>query len=208
MTMSSKIIPLGQNQRPPCSIPLRDADLSLGNANWIKGLQSMSDWVWSGNLNPVPFPNNLGRYFLQVPAIFEQQLNFSTTLIFDEPSFRNGIQVSGFVDRVSRELAISLIAQLRHCWYSMTHHAVLGYLTAMKHGLTVEEFSAKWSNLTSFRRFPQVPTLKSNCRFLNLWRHSPQIRRLILMTTMNLFAKHCEGTTKVDILKKRCGWNN
>ena len=54
----------------------------------------MSDWIWSGNLNPVPFPNNLARYFLQIPGIFEQQLYFSTTLIFDEPSFRNGIQVS------------------------------------------------------------------------------------------------------------------
>jgi alkylhydroperoxidase family enzyme len=122
----------------------------------MKGLQAESDWIWSGNLNPVPFPNNLARYFLQIPAIFEQQLNFSTTLIFDEPSFRNGIQMSGFVDRVHRELVISLIAQRRHCWYSMTHHAVLGFLTAKKHGLTDAEFSAKWSNLTEFARMPAV----------------------------------------------------
>ena len=86
--------PLSQEGRPPCSLSLADADMGLGNANWTKGLQAMSDWIWSGNLNPVAFPNNLGRYFLQIPAIFEQQLNFSTSLIFDEPSFRNGIQVS------------------------------------------------------------------------------------------------------------------
>jgi hypothetical protein len=148
---SSKVIPIGQENRRPCSLPLRDADLSLGNANWTKGLQAMSDWIWSGNLNPVAFPNHLARYFLQIPGIFEQQLNFSTTLIFDEPSFRNGIQMSGFVDRVCRELAISLIAQKRQSWYSMTHHAVLGYFTAKKHGLSDAEYAAKWSNLTDFR---------------------------------------------------------
>ena len=142
------VVPLSQKDRQQCSLPLADADLSLGNANWMKGLQSMSDWIWSGQLNPVAFPNNLARYFLQIPAIFEQQLNFSTTLIFDEPSFRNGIQISGFLDRVSRELVISLIAQRRHCWYSMTHHAVLGYFTAKKHGLSDRTFAAKWSVLT------------------------------------------------------------
>ena len=119
----------------------------------------MSDWVWSGNLNPAAFPNNLARYFLQIPAIFEQQLNFSTTLIFDEPSFRNGIQVSGFVDRVSRELAISMIAQLRRSWYSMTHHAVLGYLTAKKHGLSDTEVGNKWSRLLEHRMFPDTYTV-------------------------------------------------
>src|SRR5208282_1852912 len=139
-------------KRPPCSVPMNDADERLNNFNWTKGLQSESDWIWSGNLNPVAFPNNLGRYLLHIPGIFEQQLNFSTTLIFDEPSFRNGIQMSGFVDRVCRELAISLIAQQRQSWYSMTHHAVLGYFTAKKHGLSDAEYAAKWSNLTDFRR--------------------------------------------------------
>jgi alkylhydroperoxidase family enzyme len=139
-------------------LPLDDADLSLGNANWTKGLQAMSDWCWSGHLNPASFPNNLARFFLHTPGIFEQQLNFSTSLIFDEPSFRNGIQISGFLNRVSRELAISLIAQTRRCWYSMTHHAVLGHLTAKKHGLSDSTFEAKWVNLTRFREAPGVYT--------------------------------------------------
>ena len=142
---------IGQEKRPKCSIPLLDADLSLDNANWTKGLQSMSDWIWSGNLNPVPFPNNLGRFFLQVPGIFEQQLNYSTTLIFDEPSYRNGIQVSGFLGRVQKEMIISFIGQKRRAWYTMTHHAILGYLTALKHGLTRKEFSNKWSNLLNYK---------------------------------------------------------
>jgi len=145
--------PLGQESRPKCSIPLFDADLGLDNANWTKGLQAMSDWIWSGNLNPSAFPNHLARYFLQIPGIFEQQLNFSTTLIFDEPSFRNGVQVSGFIARPVRELVISLIAQRRHCWYSMTHHAVLGTLTAQKHGLSPRIFGEKLLRLLDHARY-------------------------------------------------------
>jgi len=79
----NKVQPLSQESRPASSLPLDDADLSLNNSNYTKGLQAMSDWIWSANLNPYAFPNNLGRYFLQIPGIFEQQLNFSTSLIFD-----------------------------------------------------------------------------------------------------------------------------
>ena len=66
--VTPSVTPLGQQDRQPCSLPLADADLGLGNANWTKGLQAMSDWIWSANLNPVAFPNNLARYFLQIPA--------------------------------------------------------------------------------------------------------------------------------------------
>lgn len=154
--------PLSQDGRQPCSLPLQDADLGLGNANWTKGLQAMSDWIWSGNLNPAAFPNNLARYFLQIPGIFEQQLNFSTTLIFDEPSFRNGRQVSGFLERPLRELVISLIAQRRRCWYSMTHHAVLGCLTAMKHGMSPGAYSDKMVRLTEHASHPGTYTAVEN----------------------------------------------
>jgi hypothetical protein len=174
--MPSNVAPLSQDNRQPCSVPLHDADLSLGNANWTKGLQSMSDWIWSGNLNPSAFPNNLGRYFLQIPAIFEQQLNYSTTLIFDEPSFRNGIQVSGFVDRVSRELVISLIGQRRHSWYTMTHHAVLGYFTAKRHDLSDAEYADKWSNLTDHENKPDLYTAveREVLRFADAFARNPK----------------------------------
>lgn len=156
--VGSPVTPLGQDQRPPCSVPLADADLGLDNANWTKGLQAMADWIWSGNLSPGPFPNHLARYFLQIPAIFEQQLNYSTSLIFDEPSFRNGVQVSGFVERPVRELAISLVGQRRRCWYTMTHHSVLGTLTARKHGIPDAVFAAKLVQLTEHRRIPELFT--------------------------------------------------
>ena len=132
----------------PCSLPLPDADFGLDNVNWTKGLQAMSDWIWSANLNPASFPNNLGRYFLQIPAIFEQQLAFSTTLIFDEPSFRNGQQVSGFIPRPIRELVINLIGQRRRSRYTITHHAILGTLTARKHGIGDDVYASKLVSLT------------------------------------------------------------
>lgn len=155
-TPTDKVIPLSQESRIPCSLPLADANLKTGNANWTKGLQSMSDWIWSGNLNPAPAPNHLARFLLWIPGTYEQQLNYSTTLIFDEPSFKNGIQISGMLDRITRELVISLVAQKRHCWYSMNHHAALGKLTANKHRLSDEEFIQKWANLTDFNKHRDV----------------------------------------------------
>lgn len=164
------------SQRPPSSVPMNDADANLNNFNWTKGLQSESDWIWSGNLNPVAFPNNLARYFLHIPGVFEQQLNYSTTLIFDEPSFRNGVQISGFVPRVTRELVISFIAQLRRSRYSMTHHAVLGALTARKHGLTNDQISAKWGNLLVSQSHPEAYTrLEHAClRFARCFATDPK----------------------------------
>lgn len=152
----TNIRPIDQSQRPKCSLPLRDADLALGNANWTKGLQAMSDWIWSANLNPEAFPNHLARFLLHTPGVFEQQLNYSTTLIFDLPSFRNGIQISGFLDRVTRELVISYIAHRRRAWYTMTHHAILGRLTAIQSGMSEQDFAAKWANLLDFAAHPDL----------------------------------------------------
>ena len=150
--------PLSQDSRPKVSIILDDADLSLNNSNYTKGLESMSDWIWSANLNPYAFPNNLARFFLQIPGVYEQQLNFSTSLIFDEPSFKNGVQISGFVNRVHKELVISLIARTRRAWYTMTHHALLGTLTAVKLGMSKETFANKMYYLSEVEKHPEFYT--------------------------------------------------
>jgi alkylhydroperoxidase family enzyme len=137
----------------------------------------MSDWIWSGNLSPDPFPNNLARYFLQIPGIFEQQLYYSTTLIFDEPSFRNGVQVSGFIDRPTRELVINLIAQRRHSWYTMTHHAVLGTLTARKHGIVDQVFATKLVQLTEHVRYRETfsPLEREILKFADAFATNPKM---------------------------------
>ena len=150
-----QVRPLSQEGRPPCSIPLGDADLTLNNANWTKGCQSMAEWCWTGNMIPSAVPGFLGQFFLQVPGVLEQQLHYSTALIFDEPSFRNGAQVSGFLERVTKELLTNLIAQRRRCWYTANHHAFLGRLTANKHGLSEEQFTQKWANLTEHESHAQ-----------------------------------------------------
>ncbi len=157
-TNADSVRPLSQEGRPPSSVPLDGADLTLGNANWTAGLLAETEWIWTGNLTRQPFENNLGKYLLHIPAVFEEQLDFSTTLIFDEPSFVNGVQRSGFVDRVTRELVISYIAQRRRSWYSMTHHAVLGAITARKHGLTDDEIAGKWNHLLKYRSHPEIYT--------------------------------------------------
>jgi len=94
--------PLAQEGRPPASIALAGPDLRAGNANWQAGLNAAAQWIWSANLIPTAFDNNLAHFLLQIPGTFELQLPYSTTLIFDEASFRNGGQMSGFVDRVTR----------------------------------------------------------------------------------------------------------
>ena len=131
--------------RPPASIPLEDADSQLPNVNWVRGDEARAEWTWAAQLmdNPEAFPNNLGKYFVQIPGVFEKQLDYSTSLIFDTPSFRNGIQISGFVDRVTKELVINAIAQRRRAWYSVTNHAFLGMLTARRYGTAPEAMAKK-----------------------------------------------------------------
>jgi hypothetical protein len=107
---AGKIVePLSQAKRPKSPLVRLEADLKKPNENWTRGLQSQREWTWSGHLNPASFPTTLVNFFYICRGVFEKQLYFSTVLIFDEPSFRNGVQVSGFVDRISKELSISLI---------------------------------------------------------------------------------------------------
>ena len=86
---------LSQDGRPSPSVPLQDADPRSPNVNWARGDEARAEWTWAAQLidNPEAVPNNLGRYFVQIPGVFEKQLDYSTSLAFDTPSFRNGVQV-------------------------------------------------------------------------------------------------------------------
>ena len=136
---------LSQDGRPSPSVPLQDADPRLPNVNWVRGNEARAEWTWAAQLidNPAAVPNNLGRYFVQIPGVFEKQLDYSTGLAFDRPSFRNGVQISGFVDRVTKELVTNAIAQRRRVWYTMTHHAFLGMQTALRYRTTSPEKMAQ-----------------------------------------------------------------
>jgi len=136
---------LGQDGRPSPSVPLQDADPRLPNVNWVRGDEARAEWTWAAQLidNPDRVPNNLGRYFVQIPGVLEKQLDYSTSLAFDTPSFRNGVQISGFVDRVTKELVTNAIAQRRRAWYTMTHHAYLGMQTALRYRTTTPEKMAQ-----------------------------------------------------------------
>ena len=110
------------------------SDSKLPNVNWVRGNEARAEWTWAAQLSDSPgaVPNNLGRYLVQIPGVLEKQLDYSTSLIFDTPSFRNGVQISGFVDRVTKELVTNTIAQRRRAWYTMTHHAFLGMQSAIR----------------------------------------------------------------------------
>jgi hypothetical protein len=84
---------------------------------------------------------------VQIPGVLEKQLDYSTSLIFDTPSFRNGVQVSGFVDRVTKELVTNAIAQRRRAWYTMTHHAFLGMQSARRYGTAPDKMAQKMLHL-------------------------------------------------------------
>ena len=140
---------LTQDGRPPASVPLQSADSRLPNVNWVRGNEARTEWTWAAQLidNPQAFPSNLGRYLVQIPGVLEKQLDYSTSLIFDTPSFRNGVQISGFVDRVTKELVINAIAQRRRAWYTTTHHAFLGMLSAGRYGTASEKMAQKMLHL-------------------------------------------------------------
>src|SRR5262245_35479508 len=146
-TNTSDVHLLSQDGRPPASVLLQDArlcgpasdrpasDAKLANVNWVRGNEARAEWTWAAQLadSPAAVPNNLGRYLVQIPGVLEKQLDYSTSLIFDTPSFRNGVQISGFVDRVTKELVTNTIAQRRRAWYTTTHHAFLGVQTARRY---------------------------------------------------------------------------
>ncbi|HVQ79621.1 MAG TPA: hypothetical protein VMS82_06695 [Pseudolabrys sp.] len=121
----------------------------MPNVNWVRGNEARAEWTWAAQLadNPEAVPNNLGRYLVQIPGVLEKQLDYSTTLIFDTPSFRNGVQISGFVDRVTKELVTNAIAQRRRAWYTMTHHAFLGMQTARRYGTAPDKMAQKMLHL-------------------------------------------------------------
>ena len=142
---------LSQDGRPPASVPLQGADLKLPNVNWVRGNEARTEWTWAAQLSypddPQPFSNNLGKSLVQIPGVLEKQLDYSTSLIFDTPSFRNGVQISGFVDRVTKELVINAIAQKRRAWYTTTHHAFLGMATARRYDSAPDKMPRKMLHL-------------------------------------------------------------
>jgi alkylhydroperoxidase family enzyme len=160
-TNTSDVHLLSQDGRPPPSVPLPDtrlcgpasdrptSDSKLPNVNWVRGNEARAEWTWAAQLSDSPgaVPNNLGRYLVQIPGVLEKQLDYSTSLIFDTPSFRNGVQISGFVDRVTKELVTNTIAQRRRAWYTMTHHAFLGMQSAIRYGTPREKMAQKMLHL-------------------------------------------------------------
>src|SRR5262249_39812960 len=67
---------LSQDGRPSASVPLQDADSRLPNVNWVRGDEARAEWTWAAQLadNSTAFPNNLGKYLVQIPGVLENSL--------------------------------------------------------------------------------------------------------------------------------------
>lgn len=87
-------------------------------------------------------PNNLIRTMACHPGLALTEVDYANSFIFDEGTtiqwpIPGGAGVrstvpfptAGFVDRVSKELAINLVSLLNRSRYSITHHSVIGYAT-------------------------------------------------------------------------------
>lgn len=144
---TQNVTPLPQTARPDCSISLDELDLRLDTPSWIRG-----------DLIPESAPNHLSRYYLHIPGVFAHTFPWQPALIFNEPTFRNGVQTSGFLARPLREQVISLIAHRRHAWYTTNHHAVLGLLTSCRHGVPEATFARKYVLLTDHALWPTLFT--------------------------------------------------
>lgn len=87
-------------------------------------------------------PNNLIRTMGAHPGLVKTEIDYINSVAFDEgqytrlpnPDKHSPLKtvlfpVSGFVDRVTKELVISLVSLVNRSRYSITHHTVIGYLT-------------------------------------------------------------------------------
>jgi hypothetical protein len=87
-------------------------------------------------------PNNLIRTMAWSPALALTEVDYANSFIFDAPRYGSVPQPdgdpaaatvlfpqAGFIDRVTKELVISLVSLLNRSRYSITHHAVIGHST-------------------------------------------------------------------------------
>lgn len=87
-------------------------------------------------------PNNLMRTMACQPRLGLTEVDYANSFIFDEGSYvtipRPGshqagetvlFPAAGFIDRVTKELALSIVSLLNRSRYSITHHSVIATLT-------------------------------------------------------------------------------
>ncbi len=126
--MSNLIMPTVPGRRVP-PLPLGRADPYL-LAEYDKTVRT-----WG-------IPSNLMRTMAWLPGLALTEVDYANSFIFDPVRYSSVPQPdgdpaagtvlfpqTGFLDRVTKELVISLVSLLNRCRYSITHHSFIGYTT-------------------------------------------------------------------------------
>jgi hypothetical protein len=95
---------------------------------------------YTKSINTWGIPNNLFRTMAWLPRLALTEVDYANSFIFDQGPLANWpdpssggkdvlLPEAGFVDRVTKELAINLVSLLNRSRYSITHHTVIGFNT-------------------------------------------------------------------------------
>lgn len=76
--------------------------------------------TWGG------FPTNLLKVMAYCPRLTQTEVPYANSFIFDPPTFRGGVQQTGFNSRFLKELVISRTSLVNRSAYSVTHHSLIG----------------------------------------------------------------------------------
>ncbi len=84
-----------------------------------------ADHLWSAG---VPF--NLGKVMAYLPRFMQTDVDYENSFIFDPPSYRGGVQETGFNDRAIKELAVLRVAIQCRARFLLLHHSLIYLDTA------------------------------------------------------------------------------
>ena len=143
--MSDLILP--QNEDGPRVAPRLPEDA----APLIKAEYDKAKWTWG-------IPNNLVFTMGCHPMLALTEVDYANSFIFDEGTYMaiprpgavdSGETISfpaaGFIDRVTKELVISVVSLMNKSRYSITHHTLIAYgtLAQLVEGSSPDEKAAR-----------------------------------------------------------------
>ena len=106
-------VPLTSFETNP-ALGMRDKGLAVG------GIQ-VGSYGWA---NGQFFPGGLGALLLNHPELARHEAPYSLPLLFNEDEYRNGVNTSGFIDRLLKELVIQKVYRLTRNRYGIEHHTM------------------------------------------------------------------------------------
>ncbi|MEN8803331.1 MAG: hypothetical protein ABF297_15285, partial [Thiogranum sp.] len=98
-----------------------DPTLGTRDKGVAVGAVQVGSYGWANGLF---FPGGLGALVLNHPELARHETAYSLPLLFNEDEYRNGVNTSGFIDRLHKELAIQKVYRLTRTRYGIEHHTM------------------------------------------------------------------------------------